>query len=291
MAMHVAFLGTGLMGAPMARRLLAAGHRVTAWNRSADKAEALRADGAEVARSAAAAVSQADAVITMLENGTVVQQVLLAADVLSAMPPAALVIDMSSIAPVQARRHAIALRQRGARYLDAPVSGGTLGAENGMLAIMAGGDPADVEDAAPLFAALGRVIHVGPTGCGQLVKLANQMIVGMTIGAVAEALLLVEREGGDPARAIAAMQGGFAGSRILELHGTRMAQRDFAKRGAMAVQLKDLDNALTTAGDLDLPITALVARLYRDAIAQGDGDLDHSALWRELDRRNPRRRA
>lgn len=289
--MHVAFLGTGLMGAPMARRLLAAGHRVTAWNRSAEKAEALRAHGAEVAGSATAAVSQADAVIAMLENGAAVQRVLLAAEVLGALRPASLVIDMSSIAPAQARNHAIAVRARGARYLDAPVSGGTLGAEAGTLAIMAGGHAADVDAARPLFEALGRVTHVGPTGCGQLVKLANQMIVGMTIGAVAEALLLVEHEGGDAASAIAAMQGGFAGSRILELHGARMAQRDFARRAAMTVQLKDLDNALATAGDLDLPITALVARLYRDAIAAGDGELDHSALWRELDRRNAQRRA
>jgi 2-hydroxy-3-oxopropionate reductase len=284
--MRVAFLGTGLMGAPMVRRLLAAGHAVVAWNRSADKALALQSDGACVARHAEQAVAKADAVITMLADGAAVERVLLSAEVTAALRAGTLVIDMSSIAPAQARQHAALLRAQGLRYLDAPVSGGTLGAEAGTLVIMAGGDVIDVEAARPLLDALGRVTHVGPTGCGQLVKLANQMIVGMTIGAVAEALLLVERAGGDPAKAIAAMRGGFADSRILEVHGTRMAQRDFTRRAAMAVQLKDLDNALATAGALDLPITALLAQLYREAIASGDGDLDHSALWREIDRRN-----
>jgi 2-hydroxy-3-oxopropionate reductase len=286
--MRVAFLGTGLMGAPMVRQLLAAGHRVTAWNRDPRKAVPLQAQGAMVAASLTDAVSGAEAVITMLTDGEAVAAVLLAPEVLVALQTGALVIDMSSIAPVQARRHAAVLIALGARCLDAPVSGGTVGAEAGTLAILAGGAGADVEAATPLLSAMGRVTHVGPLGCGQLVKLANQMIVGLSIGAVAEALLLVEREGGDPVKAIAAMQGGFAGSRILELHGARMVQRDFARRGAMSVQLKDLDNALASAGSLALPITTLVARLYRDAVARGDGELDHSALWRELDRRSPR---
>lgn len=284
--MRVAFLGTGLMGAPMVRRLLDAGHAVTAWNRDIARASPLRDRGAVVASSAAQAVRGAEAVITMLTDGDAVASVMLAPDVHNAIGPGTLVIDMSSIAPAQARRIAAFLRERGARCLDAPVSGGTVGAEAGTLAIMAGGDAADVEDARPLLTAMGRVTHVGPTGCGQLVKLANQMIVGMGIGAVAEALLLVEREGGDPAQAIAAMQGGFAASRVLELHGMRMARRDFVKRAALGVQLKDMDNALATAGDLELPITSLVASLYREAVAHGDGDLDHSALWRELDRRS-----
>jgi 2-hydroxy-3-oxopropionate reductase len=287
--MRVAFLGTGLMGAPMARRLLSAGHHVTAWNRDPRKAIPLRAQGAAVAASLADAVAGAEAVITMLTDGEAVAAVLLAPEVLDSLQPGAFAIDMSSISPLQARRHAAVLLALGACCLDAPVSGGTVGAEAGTLAIMAGGERADVEAATPLLSAMGRVTHVGPLGCGQLVKLANQMIVGLCIGAVAEALLLVEREGGDPSKAIAAMQGGFAGSRILELHGARMAQRDFAKRGAMSVQLKDLDNALASAGTLALPITALVAGLYRDAVQHGDGDLDHSALWRELDRRSPLR--
>lgn len=286
MTMQVAFLGVGLMGGFMAQRLLGAGHRVTVWNRSLAKAQALEVHGALVAVSPAQAVAQADAVITMLENGEVVEQVLLSAEALAAVRPDSLVIDMSSIAPSQARQHAAVLQQRGARYLDAPVSGGTLGAETGTLAIMAGGDTADIEAARPLFAAMGRVTHVGPSGCGQLVKLANQMIVGVTIGAVAEALMMVEHEGGDMAKAIEAMAGGFADSRILEVHGRRMAQRDFAQRGAMRVQMKDLNNSLATAGALQLPITRLVTSLYHDAVAHGDGELDQSALWCELTRRN-----
>ena len=274
------------MGAPMARRLLAAGHALTAWNRSAEKAVSLVADGATVAATAAAAVAGADAVITMLYNGTVVEQVLLAPDVLAAMRPGTLVIDMSSIAPLQARRLAGGLLAAGMRCVDAPVSGGTVGAAAGTLAIMAGGDASDVDAARPLFDALGRVTHVGASGCGQLVKLANQMIVGMSIGAVAEALLLVERGGGDVALAIQAMTGGFADSRVLGLHGARMAERDFARRAAMRVQLKDMDNALAAADTLDLPITRLVADLYRAAVAHGDGELDHSALWCELERIN-----
>jgi 2-hydroxy-3-oxopropionate reductase len=270
----------------MARRLLVAGHALTAWNRSAQKAQALAADGATVAPTAAAAVASADAVITMLDNGAVVGQVLLAPDVRAALRPGCLVIDMSSIAPAQARQHAALLRAAGMRCLDAPVSGGTVGAAAGALAIMAGGDAADVDAARPLFDALGRVTHVGAIGCGQLVKLANQMIVGMSIGAVAEALLLVERGGGDAGLAIQAMAGGFADSRVLGLHGARMAGRDFAKRAAMRVQLKDMDNALAAAQGLDLPITRLVAGLYRQAVVNGDSELDHSALWRELERIN-----
>ena len=284
--MKLAFLGTGLMGSPMVCRLLKEQHEVTVWNRSAEKARALAAHGARVADSSIDAVRGAQAVITMLINGEAVESVLMPDALLETISPGAMVIDMSSIAPTQAKEHAVRLRKRGIRYLDAPVSGGTLGAESGTLAIMAGGDEIDVQWASPILSAMGHVTHVGPSGSGQLVKLANQMIVGMTIGAVAEALLLVERGGGSSIKAIEAMQGGFASSRILEVHGTRMAQRDFKKRAAMRVQLKDMNNALTTAESLDLPITSLVADMYLSAISHGNGDLDHSALWLELERRN-----
>lgn len=284
--MKIAFLGTGLMGSPMVCRLLKTQHEVKVWNRSAEKARALVSHGALVADSAIDAVRGADVVIMMLVNGEAVEAVLMSDALLEALSPGAMVIDMSSIAPVQAKDHAVRLRKRGLRYLDAPVSGGTLGAESGALAIMAGGDEIDVNWASPILSAMGRVTHVGPSGSGQLVKLANQMIVGMTIGAVAEALLLVERGGGSSIKAIEAMQGGFASSRVLELHGMRMAQRDFKKRAAMRVQLKDMNNALMTAESLDLPITSLVADLYLSALGHGNGDLDHSALWLEFERRN-----
>lgn len=286
--MKIALLGTGLMGLPMARRLCAAGFDLTVWNRTRARAEPLHADGAQIAASAAEAVRGAEAVITMLEHGGAVHDVLFAQGVADALSPGALLVDMSSIKPDEARAHAAALAERGAGHLDAPVSGGTVGAQAGTLAIMAGGPAAEFERAAPLFAPLGRATHVGPHGAGQLAKLANQMIVGITIGAVAEALLLAERGGADPAKVREALRGGFADSRILEVHGQRMVERDFAKRAAITVQIKDLRNALDTGAGFDFqaPITELFEQLYASAAEHGWGDADHSGLWLELARRN-----
>ena len=288
MTLKLSLLGTGLMGAPMARRLCASGLPVTVWNRTRAKAEALRPYGAQVADSAADAVRDADLVITMLEHGDAVQNLLFAQGVADALPRGAMLVDMSSIRPAEARAHAAALAERGVAHLDAPVSGGTVGAEAGTLAIMAGGEAADFARALPAFAPLGRATHVGPHGAGQLAKLANQMIVGITIGAVAEALLLAERGGADPAKVREALRGGFADSRILEVHGQRMVERDFAKRAAITVQLKDLRNALATGAEFgfDAPVTQLFERLYADAAAHGWADADHSGLWLELARRN-----
>ncbi len=286
---RLALLGTGLMGQPIARRLLAAGYDLTVWNRTPAKAEALRAHGAKMADTAAAAAAEADVVFSLLENGPVVGQVLFghqgAAETLR---PGGLVIDMASIKPAEARDHAARLAARGIAHLDAPVSGGTLGAEQGTLAIMAGGTTEAVERARPLLAPLGRLTHVGPSGAGQLAKLANQMIVGITIGAVAEALLLAERGGADPAKVREAIAGGFADSRVLQVHGLRMVERDFAPRGRMTVQLKDLRNALDTAAELgfDAPVTRLFETLYASGVAHGDADLDHAALFLEIERRN-----
>lgn len=287
---HLALLGCGLMGQPMARRLLAAGHAVTVWNRSPEKAQALRSHGARVADTPADAVRAAPLVILMLQDGEAVRQVLFDPSLPGAaqgLAPGTLVVDMGSIRPDQARQHAQALADLGVHMVDAPVSGGTLGAEAGTLAIMAGGLASDVEAARPVLSVLGRVVHVGPTGAGQLAKLANQMIVGITIGAVAEALLLAEQGGADPARVREALRGGFAESRVLEVHGQRMVEGDFAKRGSLAIQLKDLRNALHTAAGMpmDLPITQRLEALYADAAAHGWADLDQSALHCELKRR------
>ena len=290
--MKIALLGTGLMGAPMARRLAAAGLELAVWNRTRAKAEPLAAAGARGADRAADAVRGVDAAITMLEHGDAVEEVLLgAAGVAAALPAGALLVDMSSIKPAQARRHAEALAARGVGHLDAPVSGGTVGAAAGTLAIMCGGGAADFERAQTLFAPLGRATHVGPHGAGQLAKLANQMIVGITIGAVAEALLLAERGGADPARVREALRGGFADSRILEVHGQRMVEHDFAKRAAITVQIKDLRNALSTGAEFgfDAPITRLFDQLYTSAAEHGWADADHAGLWLELARRNPPR--
>ncbi|WP_200883524.1 NAD(P)-dependent oxidoreductase [Aquabacterium sp. NJ1] len=289
---RISLLGCGLMGSPMARRLLAAGYPLTVWNRTRAKAEALSADGATVASTPAEAVAQSDIVITMLEHGGVVHDVLFdpaLPGAASSLKPGALVIDMSSILPEQAQQHAARLAQIGVQALDAPVSGGTVGAEAGTLAIMAGGHEADFERARPVLEVLGRPVHVGPAGSGQLTKLANQMIVGITIGAVAEALLMAERGGADPARVRQALRGGFAESRILEVHGLRMVEGDFAKRGSLAIQLKDLRNALHTSAGLgfDAPITQHLAGLYEDAAQHGFAELDQSGLYRELQRRQP----
>jgi 3-hydroxyisobutyrate dehydrogenase-like beta-hydroxyacid dehydrogenase len=285
---RVAALGIGMMGLPMARRLLDAGLPVTAWNRARSKAERLAPAGGRVADTPAEAVAGADVVITLLTDGQAVEDVLFRQGTAEAMRPGSTVIDMSSIQPREARDHAARLAARGVHHLDAPVSGGTVGAEAGTLAIMVGGRQAQFEQALSVFEVLGRATHVGPHGAGQLAKLANQMIVGVTIGAVAEALLLCERGGADMARVREAISGGFADSRILQVHGQRMVERDFTKRGAVSVQLKDMRNALATASEIgfEAPITALFERLYAEAADHGLAELDHSALFVELASRN-----
>ena len=286
--LSVAILGTGRMGLPMATRLCQAGFTVHAWNRNRAKAEPLAALGAQVHDQASDAVRHAEIVISMLENGPVVEQVLFGLGTAQAMKPGTLVVDMASIKPAEARDHAARLAAMGLHHVDAPVSGGTVAAEAGTLAIMAGGEAADLARALPVLQHLGTTTHVGPHGAGQLAKLANQMIVGITIGAVSEALLMCAKGGADMAKVREAIGGGFAKSRILELHGQRMVERDFAPRATMTVQRKDLRNALDTAGLLgfEAPITALFERLYSEAIDHGLADLDHSGLFVELARRN-----
>ena len=286
--MNIAILGIGLMGFPMAARLCEAGHEVHVWNRTLHKAQRLADKGAVVHKQPADAVANADVTITMLDNGAVVEHVLFELGAATAMRAGSLVVDMSSIKPSEARDHAARLSEMHVLYLDAPVSGGTIGAENGTLAIMAGGKVASYERALPVLTALGRPTHVGPTGAGQLTKLANQMIVGATIGVVAEALLLCERGGADMAKVKEAITGGFADSRILQVHGQRMVERDLLPRGRMSVQLKDLRNALSTAHEIgfDAPITSLFEQLYAQGIDHGLADLDHSGLFVELASRN-----
>ena len=286
--MKVAVLGIGLMGYRMTQRLLEAGHEVHVWNRTHERALPLADLGATVHASAPQAAAAAECVITMLENGPVVGEVLFDLGTAQAMAAGTLVIDMSSIRPSEARDHAARLGERGVAHLDAPVSGGTVGAEQGTLAIMAGGRLQDYQRALPLFSALGRPTHVGPHGAGQMAKLANQMIVGITIGAVAEALLFAAKGGADMAKVREAIQGGFADSRILQLHGQRMVERDFTPHGRLSVQLKDMRNALATAQEIgfDAPITQLFEALSAAGDEHGLGGLDHSGLFVELASRN-----
>ena len=276
------------MGSPMSRRLCAAGHSVSVWNRSPGKTDSLAALGAAVHTHAASAAKQADIVVSMLESGLVVEDVLFNQGVAEAMQPGTLFIDMASIKPREARDHAARLETLGIAHLDAPVSGGVVGAEEGKLVIMVGGKAEDFERALPVFMHFGRATHVGPHGSGQLAKLANQMIVGITIGAVAEALLFTQRGGADMAKVKEAITGGFADSRILQVHGQRMVERDFAPRARMSIQLKDIRNALATADEIGFiaPVTALFEKLYAEGIEHGLADLDHSGLFVELASRN-----
>ena len=286
--MNIAMLGIGFMGFPMARRLCQAGHAVDAWNRSRAKAERLAPFGAAVHGTPASAVANADIVISMLENGAVVDDVLFDQETAQAMKRGALFVDMASIKPREARDHAARLVDFGVSHLDAPVSGGTSGAEAGTLVIMVGGRAADFERARPIFEVLGHATHVGSHGTGQLTKLANQMIVGVTIGAVAEALLLCEKGGADMAKVKQAITGGFADSRILQVHGQRMIERKFAPVGRMSAQLKDMRNALATADEIgfDAPVTALFEKLYADGVEHGLADLEPAGLFVELASRN-----
>lgn len=284
----IAFLGTGNMGLIMARRLCGAGHALQVWNRTPGKTESLSPLGATVHAQASAAVATADIVVSMLENGSALEDVLFAQGAAAAMKPGALFIDMASIQPREARDHAARLGALGVAHLDAPVSGGTGGAEQGTLVIMVGGKPAEFERALPVLRVFGRATHVGAHGAGQLAKLANQMIVGVTIGAVAEALLFAASGGADMARVREAITGGFADSRILQVHGQRMVARDFSANARLSIQLNDMRNALATAQEIgfDAPVTTLFERLYAEGVEHGLGDMDHSGLFVELASRN-----
>ena len=271
----------------MIRNLLNAGFPMTIWNRTGSKCEPFK-DQMTVAESPETAVRNADVVITMLENGDVVDDVMVGQGGINALKTGAVYVDMSSVQPSLARRHAELSQERGAGYVDAPVSGGTVGAEQSKLSIMAGGSEADVERVRPVLEALGKCTRIGPVGSGQLAKLANQAIVGITIGAVSEALLLAAKGGADPAAVREALMGGFANSRILELHGQRMIDRDFAPGGPARIQLKDLRMILdeARAEGLTLPLSQQAHNGYLSLIANGHGEADHSGLLLELEHQN-----
>jgi 2-hydroxy-3-oxopropionate reductase len=285
----LAFLGIGLMGKPMATRLAQAGYPVRAWNRTHAKAEALRDLGVQPCAQLHDAVKDADIVISILEAGPVVSQVLDAA--LAFLAPGTLWIDMSSTRQDEATGFAVRLEREACSFIDAPVSGGVVGAEAGTLAIMAGASPADFIRAGPVLRKLGSATLVGPVGSGQVAKLCNQLIVGATINIVAEALLLAEAAGADPAAVREAIRGGFAGSRVLEVHGQRMLERNFMPGGQVKTQLKDQRNILSAAGavGVTLPVTELVTRQY-ESIEKDLPSADHSAALIALERMNPGQR-
>ncbi|HEY0836878.1 MAG TPA: NAD(P)-dependent oxidoreductase [Azospirillum sp.] len=280
----VGFIGLGLMGRPMARNLAKAGASLVVHSRSPSPVRELAAEGMTPADNPAAVARAADTLILMLTDTPAVEAVVEGPGcVLEGLRPGALVIDMGTTSVAATRRLADRVRDAGGRWVDAPVSGGTVAAQAATLTIMAGGDDDAFARARPLFEALGtRITHVGAVGAGQVAKTANQVIVGLTIGAVAEALALARAAGVDPAKVREAIRGGFAESRILELHGERMVTGDFTPGARATVQHKDLTQALALAAEtgIDLPAVALCRELYGTLIAQGDGGLDHAALYR-----------
>lgn len=285
----ITLIGTGLMGVPMSLNLMKAGHALTVWNRTSARAASLVEAGATLADTPADAVRGAEFIITMLSDGFASGALVDDPEVQAALSPGAVWIDMSSAKPEHARTQSKTLSGLGFAHLDAPVSGGTRGAEDGTLAIMVGGNAETFAAAREVFEAMGRPVHVGPSGAGQLSKLANQTIVAVTISAVAEAMLLVEQGGADPAAVRAALKGGFADSTILQQHGARMTNGDFEPGGLTKFQIKDLNNTLDEAASLGLtlPATETVRdRFQHFSDAMGGAEKDHSGLYLELKARN-----
>jgi 3-hydroxyisobutyrate dehydrogenase-like beta-hydroxyacid dehydrogenase len=292
---RIALLGTGIMGGHMARRLAEAGFAVTAWNRTPAKADALTSVGVTLAAHPSVACATADVVLVMLSSGPVVEDVLFTDDGTGRRPadviaPGSVLLVMSSIPVAFCRDQAAQLATKGVHYVDAPVSGGEPGARDGTLAILAGGDPDVVAGLADVFKALGRATHLGPVGSGQMTKLANQIIVGGTMVAVAEALHFAARGGADPAAVRTALMGGFAESRILNLHGKRMVERDFVPGGPAEYQLKDMRTAQAQARELgvSLPLLDDLIGTFSNMIEHHGTGLDVSGVILEVERRATR---
>ena len=280
------FIGLGLMGRPMCLNLHRAGARMVIHNRSRGVVDELAQAGMHPADTPAEVADRADLIVLMLTDTPAFESVLSAPHGLfDRLREGALVIDMGTTAVSATRAAAARFREAGCDFVDAPVSGGQIGAIEGTLSIMCGGAPDAVARARPLFETLGSTFtHVGDAGAGQVAKAANQIIVGLNIGAVAEALVLVERAGVDPAKVRQALMGGFAGSRILEVHGQRMIDGSFEPGAKITTQCKDLEQAIDLGGEfhLRLPATELNLSLYRSLVEQGLGNLDHSALIKAL---------
>jgi 2-hydroxy-3-oxopropionate reductase len=278
----VGFIGLGIMGSPMAAHLVGAGHEVIGFDLVPESLAKLADAGGKTAGTVAEAVAAAEVVITMLPDHPHVEQVVLGPDgVLDNTGEGLLLIDMSTIRPESSLAIARAAKARGVRVLDAPVSGGEAGAKQAALSIMVGGDAADFDTARPLFDVLGKtVVHVGPHGAGQVVKAANQLVVGGTYALVAEAIVLLEASGVDAGTGLDVLAGGLAASRILDLKRGSMVAREFTPGFRIDLHHKDMGIALAAArqAGVSLPVTGLVAQLVAAARAMGHGGLDHSAL-------------
>ena len=286
--MKIAFIGTGLMGYPMASNLLKKKSNLKVFSRTLDKAKPLEKLGAIISNSLGEAVKDTDIIITMLTDDEAVEKVLGDKEFLNNLKPSSTVIDMSSIKPKIAIQYGKILEEKGINFLDAPVSGGTIGAEDGSLAIMVGGDQKVFDYALDTLKIMGNPTLVGPIGSGQVSKLANQIIVGVTIGAVAEAIMLCEKAGVDANKFIKALSGGFADGKILQNHGKRMIDKDFSPKGKVSTHLKDMNNILECANSYNthLPISNLVKEMYKTLVENGHGETDHSSLYKEIERIN-----
>jgi 2-hydroxy-3-oxopropionate reductase len=277
---NVGFIGTGLMGLPMAKNILAKKFKLNVWNRTSGKTLELKKKGAKVFSDIKDLVQNSKVIVSMLANDDVCKAILIK-KIQPYLKKGQIVIDMSSTTQNTALEIGKALKKKKVFFLDAPVSGGTIGAEKGTLAIMVGGDKKIFNVVMPIFKSMGTAIYVGKTGCGQVAKLANQTIVGISIGAVSEALILAEAAGADPKAVREIMLRGFAGGPILKNHGLRILTKNFKPGGKASTQLKDMNNIISTAKKykLNLPIAKKVQELYAKTVKSGRANLDHSALY------------
>jgi 2-hydroxy-3-oxopropionate reductase len=288
MAEKVGFIGLGIMGGPMAKNLMQAGHELVLYNRTREKAEDLAKEGnADVAGSPREVAEQSDVVITMLPDSPQVREVLVGEDgVLEGLKEGALVVDMSTISPVVTEELAEKVKEKGASMLDAPVSGGDVGAIEGTLSIMVGGSEDDFERARPLFDVMGKTVtHVGPVGAGQVVKAANQIVVALTIEAVSEALVLGSRGGVSPEKILDVLGGGLAGNKVMEVKREKFLSHKFDPGFRSELHHKDLGIALAAGREygVALPVTAVVDQMLLSMRQKGWGGEDHSALLRIIE--------
>jgi len=285
----IGFIGLGVMGSAMARNLVVAGHEVVAWNRSPGPLAELVASGGRPADGPAAVAAESDLVISIVSDDAALREVLGGPDgAIAAARPGSLVIDMSTVSPALARELAAEAGAREVGFLDAPVSGGDVGARDGTLSIMVGGEAAEVERARPIFEVLGsRVTHVGAAGAGQVAKACNQVLVAVIFGGLAEALVLGSKLGVDPAKILDALGGGMAANRIMEVRRDNFLEHDFAPGFKVDLHHKDLEIALGAGGEVDapLPLTAEVQQMFRQLRAGGHGGEDDSALLRVAEQR------
>ena len=286
--MKISFIGTGLMGFPMAKNLLKKNLDLKIFSRTLEKSKPLEEFGGKIINSLSEAIIDSDIIFTMLTDDDAVEKVLGNSDFLKNLKPSSTVIDMSSIKPKIAIKYGKLLKENNINFLDAPVSGGTIGAEQGSLAIMVGGDQKTFDNAIDVLKIMGNPTLVGPIGSGQVSKLANQIIVGVTIGAVAEAITLCEKAGVDGNKFIKALSGGFADGKILQNHGKRMIKKDFSPKGKVSTHLKDMNNILECANDFNtqLPISNLIQTMFKSLVDNGNSDDDHSALYKEIENLN-----